>query len=522
MWWGDALRAEIEERFGELLGSGGTLVVRDEKTTSGRVHAGSMKGVAVHGTVAEVLAETGIPVSFIYELNDNDPFDGIPAYLPQEEYAKYLGMPLRDVPTPPGTHAGSFAEYYGNEFASVIQDTGYTPHITWGTDLYKSGKMGALIIRALEHRAEIREIYQRISGSQKPEGWYPLNIVCEGCGKVSTTEVLEWDGELVTYRCRDITMTPGCGHQGQVSPFGGRGKLPWKVEWAAKWSAYGVHIEGAGKDHTTKGGSWQVADTISREVFMYDTPLMIPYEFFLVGGAKMSSSKGNAVSAREVADMLPPELFRFLLTRNISQTTDFSPEGDTIPVLFDTYDRSAEKMREGVEDDVTRHLHFARVPSDRNNPLPYLPRFSQVAFILDMPHMDLVEEVSVMKGGPLTPEDRAELEKRERFARMWLEQFARPEDRTILQQTMPDVVVPEGTKAALRALAAYFDTERTGDEVHQRLHELKEEFGVQPKEFFQTLYAIFLNKDHGPKAGWFLSVLPRDFVVTRLSEAGKE
>src|SRR3989339_2017515 len=114
MWWGDALRAEIEERFGEFLGNGGTLIVRDEKTTSGRVHAGSMKGVAVHGTIAEVLAETGVPVSFIYELNDNDPFDGIPAYLPQDEYAKYLGMPLRSVPTPPGTHAGSFAEYYGN------------------------------------------------------------------------------------------------------------------------------------------------------------------------------------------------------------------------------------------------------------------------------------------------------------------------------------------------------------------------------------------------------------------------
>lgn len=519
MWWADSIRADIEERFGEFLGNGGTLVIRDEKTTSGRVHAGSMKGVAVHGTIAEVLQEAGIPVSFIYELNDNDPFDGIPSYVSQEEYAKYLGMPLRSVPTPPGTHAASFAEYYGNDFASVIQDSGYTPEISWCTALYESGKMDGPILRAIEHRALIREIYQRVSGSQKPEGWYPLNMVCEQCGKVMTTEVLEWDGTEATYRCRDIKLTPGCGYEGKASPFGGRSKLPWKVEWAAKWVAYGVHIEGAGKDHTTKGGAWQVADSIAREVFLYDTPLMVPYEFFLVGGAKMSSSKGNAVSAREVADMVPPELFRFLLTRNIGQTTDFDPAGDTIPVLFDTFDRSAEKVREGVADDVTRHLHFARLPGERHAPLPYLPRFSQIAFIVDMPHMNLKDEVALMKGAPLTPEDEAELAKRERFARIWLEQFARPEDRTILQESMPDVVISEDSKPALRALAEYFDTERTGDEVHQRLHELKDEFGVTPKELFQTIYAIFLNKDHGPKAGWFLSVLPREFVVARLTEA---
>jgi len=32
---------------------------------------------------------------------------------------------------------------------------------------------------------------------------------------------------------------------------------------------------------------------------------------------------------------------------------------------------------------------------------------------------------------------------------------------------------------------------------------------------------LFLGKDHGPKAGWFLSVLPKDFVTTRLREAIK-
>ena len=43
--------------------------------------------------------------------------------------------------------------------------------------------------------------------------------------------------------------------------------------------------------------------------------MRIPYEFFLVGGAKMSSSRGIGASARDMADLLPPEVLRFLMIR---------------------------------------------------------------------------------------------------------------------------------------------------------------------------------------------------------------
>jgi lysyl-tRNA synthetase class I len=33
------------------------------------------------------------------------------------------------------------------------------------------------------------------------------------------------------------------------------------------------------------------------------------------------------------------------------------------------------------------------------------------------------------------------------------------------------------------------------------------------------MYILFLNKESGPKAGWFLAALPRDFVLNRLKEA---
>ncbi len=85
------------------------------------------------------------------------------------------------------------------------------------------------------------------------------------------------------YACGDfVKWAKGCGKGGAVSPFDGNAKLLWKVEWAAKFFVLGVDIEGAGKDHSTKGGAREIADRIAREVYKIEPPVNIPYEFFHV------------------------------------------------------------------------------------------------------------------------------------------------------------------------------------------------------------------------------------------------
>ena len=54
MFWADRIAQEVSERFGK-----GPVLIRDEKTLSGRVHIGSFRGVAIHGAVSEALAERG-------------------------------------------------------------------------------------------------------------------------------------------------------------------------------------------------------------------------------------------------------------------------------------------------------------------------------------------------------------------------------------------------------------------------------------------------------------------------------
>ncbi len=518
-------------RFGGDIAAGRPVVIRDEKTLSGRVHVGSLRGVAVHGAVAEALIQKGVACTFRYELNDFDPMDGFPVYLP-EEFKKYLGLQLRNIPTPAldeikQDSANNFAEYFANDFKSAIAHAGFAPEYYWASELYLSGKMDEVIYQALNAAGAVRSIYKEVSGSQKEDTWLPIHVVCPECGKMVTTEASDFDGDTVAVVCKKykVAYTEGCGFEGRVSPFGGKAKLAWKVEWAAKWKVNGVMVEGGGKDHSTKGGSRDVANHISREVFKYEPPFDIPYEFLLVGGKKMSSSKGKGSSAREVADLLPTKIFRLaLLGKDINQQFNFDLEGDTIPTLFDQYDKLTEGYRAGVEDDYSRLFTFlhAELP-----PPAFLMRFSQVAFLAQMPHLNMLDEAEKLKGSALTTEEEVELGEREAYALRWLQSYAPEKFIFKLQESLPEAAatLTQAQKEALAELYTGLSTEypSTGEAMHALIRSIpvREDISVEAKDFFIALYTIFLGKESGPQAGWFLAALPKEFVLKRLQEASQ-
>lgn len=524
MFWADRIAKEIQETsYAKKATKDAPLIIRDEKTLSGRVHVGSMRGLASHGLIQEVLAEYGIPSRFLWEHNDFDPFDTVPGYLDQEKYKEYLGKPLYTVPSPePGYD--SFAEYFGAEFQAVHAKIGFTPEYYWAyRDLYKPGKMDALIKASLLRADDIRRIMKEVSGSVKEEGWLPISVVCEKCGKMMTTRAYDFDGETVGYTCdRSPDECVPCGHSGRVAPWKGAAKLYWKADWAAKWKAMGVNIEGAGKDHSTKGGSRDVSKHISTEVFGYPEPFNMPYEFFLVGGKKMSSSKGRGSSAKDMSDLFPPALFRLvLLGKELNLQIDVDPSGDSVPRVYDQYDELAQKTRDGIADDFTRMYALIQLPGNQATPpTPWQMRFSEVAFVIQMPHLDLKEEAEKAKGSPLTSEEHVALTERAAYAQYWLTTYAPERYVYKLQETMPTVELSVIQKKALSALAEFVGTgKKTGEELHAKLFELKTEIPIEPKELFSALYRIFLNRESGPKAGWFLSVLPQEFLLARLKEA---
>lgn len=523
MFWADTIADEVERRYQALLESGEPLVVRDEKTASGSAHIGSLRSASLHAVVADVLKSRGHNVKFYFEINDFDPMDGIPSYLDETLYKKYMGRPLCNIPSPVAGYE-NFAEYYGQEYVRALEAVGFGASVYRASELYRSGRMNDQIRQALLKREQIREIYLRISGSEKPENWYPLNVICENCSNLSATNITNFDGELVEYTCSSDTIewAVGCGHTGKISPFDGNAKFPWKIDWPAKFVAMNVSFEGGGKDHYSKGGARQVAEVISKEVFEHEPPYGVFNEFFLVDGKKMSSSKGNAIAAVKATEILPPQMVRLLLLRTpINRQIDFEPSGDSIPVLFDLYDRLAEKYWSGVKDDDSQLFTFVHLPDERAEfPQRYLPRFSQVAFLVQMPHMDIYDEVTKMKEGELTDLDVAELDERVTYAKRWLREYADEKFIFTLQQTIPAAVatLTEPQQAALRLLSDKIELVSSidGQALHELIHEVKAESGLTPQAFFGAIYTVFLGKDSGPKVGWFLSTLTKDFLLKRL------
>ncbi len=520
MLWADRIAGEIRDTCTPK--DGKTFLIRDEKTLSGRVHVGSMRGVAIHGLMAEILSEYGIPNTFQYELNDFDPFDSIPGYLDADTFRGHLGKPLYGVPSPEAGFS-NYAEYFGDEFVQVHKKAGFSPTYYRASEFYQSGKMDALMKTALERAADIRRILKEVSGSVKDESWLPVSVVCENCGKMMTTRAYDYDGETIGYTCdRNPDETVSCGKSGRVAPWKGAAKLFWKADWAAKWIARGVDIEGGGKDHSTRGGSRDVANHICREVFGAEPPFDIPYEFFLVGGKKMSSSKGRGSSAKDMSDLFPPELFRLaLIGKDIREQIDVDPSGESVPRLYDWYDELGESVRAGAADDRTRLYALSELPKNRAAlSAPWQMRFREVAFIVQMAHLSLAEEAARVKGQALTEEESRALEVRAKSAKFWLATYAPEEFKYVLQEEMSEVSLSDAQKKALGMLAEYLQAgERTGEEIHLRLHEMKTEVPIQPKELFQAMYRIFLSRDSGPKAGWFLAGLSRHFVIKRLKEA---
>ncbi len=349
-------------------------------------------------------------------------------------------------------------------------------------------------------------------------------MICPKCKKLGTTKVTGWDGKEVQYCCEKtmVTWAQGCGFCGKISPFDGNAKLPWKVDWPSHWNVLGITFEGAGKDHASRGGSYDIAFALCDEVFKIPKPYYFPYEFFLFGGKKMSSSKGIGLKGRDLTSILPPEVARFLIVRTIPQKAlEFDPIGDTIPKLFDEFDRCAKAFWEKGDEDLSRIFELSQVNDHYTNPL-FLPRFKDIAATIQFPHVDINKRFEVVKGSLLTSGEKEILSQRQKYARIWLDTYAPDEDKFAVSDSLPDIVgtlSPE-QKKYLKNLVEIINKHNTADELQQGLFALSKEQNISPKEAFQAIYTALLGRSSGPKAGWLLSSLDKELVKRRFLEVG--
>lgn len=525
MFWADKLARQIKATRCEPL-----QWVDDMKTPSGKIHVGSLVGVLLHDFIYKSLLDLGVKAKYTYVFNDVDPMDGLPTYLDAKVYKKHMGKPLFTIPAP-DKKSKSLGHQYAYEFVEAMHKLGANPEILWSHELYQSGKMNKVIKEALDKVDLVGKVYQEVGNYDKPKNWYPFQVICPKCGKIGTTEVYAWDGKEVSFRCVPnlVTWAIGCSYKGETSPFNGTGKLMWKVDWPAHWKAIGVTVEGAGKDHSSAGGSRDMAKELLKAVFNYPNPFDIPYEWFLLKGRKMSSSKGVGTPASEFVKIFPPEIGRFIFARNrYNRQTNFNPEGMTIPDLFDEYDRCAAiYWKKGSSDDFGRIYEVAQINDSKDwKTKKFLARFLEVAKVLQDPKIDLTDFFTKKKGSKLTDPEEKILKERTLYAKIWLENYA-PDDLVVRVKKELGAEInrlSELQRKLLQIIARYLkEHEKIEAEVLQNfIYQSGKKLGLKPQEAFAAVYLSLLGKTAGPKAGPLIIEQDREFVVKRFAEVGGE
>jgi lysyl-tRNA synthetase class 1 len=525
MDWADELATSVT----------GPQVVNDSKTPSGTVHVGSLRGPVLVDVIARALRANAIETTFLYGVDDLDPMDA-QALLTPDAVEAAMGRPLAHIPDQVADGHDSYARHHAQVFIDTFAGLGIHPdRYYWMSEIYPTGAVDPYIRLALDGADRVREIYRRVANVRHPDTWHPISVICEQCGKVGTTIVTKWDGERVWYECRPdlVAWAKGCGHAGWVSPFGGRAKLPWNLEWAAQWSIFGVTIEPGGKDLSTAGGSRDRSDAIAREVFEREPPINVAYEFLNIGGRKMSTSKGRGAAAHHIADVVPPEQLRFLFVRpRPNQAIEFDPDGtDAIPRLFDEFDRLAAatagrevkgELPAGYEH-VFRYSLLSPDADVAAEAAAFRPAFAHLALLVQAPGVAVAERVAAEKRAPLTAREKEILRERMAAVRSWLEAYAPDRARVQVHDTLPEAVVdldPSG-RSYLAALAAAAEREEpaSGDAWQAAIFAVAADLGLVPGVAFEAIYRSFLGRPTGPRAGWLLASLDRAFVIRRLREA---
>ena len=122
----------------------------------------------------------------------------------------------------------------------------------------------------------------------------------------------------------------------------------------------------------------------------------------------------------------------------------------------------------------------------------------------------------------LKKEDEAHLQQRTEHVRYWLERFAPEEVKFEVQRTIPKASLTAEQKIILTFFKEKIPLLSWEPEaIHNAIYEISEETKIPIKTAFQAIYEIILGNQQGPRAGYFLSNLDKQFVLQRVTEAVK-
>ncbi len=519
--WIDKLAHELIEREKQLgRNIDGIIRVESGLGASGIPHIGSLGDAVRAYGVKLALEDMDYKSELIAYSDDLDGLRKIPEGLKVD--AADIGRRVSDIDDPLCDKHDSFGEHMSSMLLEGLEAVGITEYVhKTAHETYKNNLLKDQIHEILVNSKKIGDKIEEMTGQEKFQTVIPYFPICSECDKLYTTESFEYieEEKKVRYRCKDSEIGSnkilGCGHNGESDITKGLGKLAWKVEFAARWSAFDIRFEAYGKDIMD---SVKVNDWVADEILGFPHPHHVKYEMFLdKGGKKISKSLGNVVTSQRWLTYGTPESILLLLYKRITGARELGFED--IPGLMDEYNE-------------LESIYFGKTKVDNEAKLVKSKGLYEYVNLLNppknpRPHVNyrlLVELCKIFKDDRLKyvgsklidygtiKEVNSYIENLIALAGNYSDDFEETKIPTA------ELEIDDSSKAALKQLVKLLEENVEIEDLQNSIYSIAKENQVPPKDFFKILYQIILSTNRGPKIGPFIEDIGKKKVADIISK----
>lgn len=521
-FWAEKIADNVIRRAEQSKGEGCEIVCASGISPSGSIHLGNFREIITTHIIAEEIRRRGRKVKHIHSWDDYDRLRKVPSGVP-EDFAKYIGYPLSEIPSPDGSDQ-SYAEYFMASFEHSMSVLGIAPQYIRQSVNYKQGKYASQIRHALENRETIFDIlaqYQTLRQDTPEElaarraAYYPISVYCEQCHCDDTT-VTGFENDTLSYRCNS------CGHEGsfniETNP---SCKLVWKVDWPMRWAREQVDFEPGGADHSSPGSSYTVGKEIVK-LFSWQAPFYTGYAFVgMSGQSKISSSAGGVPTVAQALDIFEPAVLRWLFVRKKPAAAFNIEFGQEMIRIYEEWDRQIAKHHNGklsaqqakeIEITLMNETEHQLTPTPEGLPFRFLTSSADVTC------GEVPQIVIAAKQAELLPEsfdDTDSLYPRLQMAINWAMNYMPEEERTIIRDSFNTEYydsIPEVEREGLATLVNELEEHWSKDALTSLIYGIPKTFLGMPRDakptpeisaaqrqFFVHIYQLICTADTGPR-----------------------
>jgi lysyl-tRNA synthetase class 1 len=477
---------------------------------SGLPHIGTF-GEVVRTTMArrafEELTQGAYATRLICVSDDMDGMRKVPDNVPNPEALKsYLQKPLTAVPDPFGTHE-SYGAHMNARLRAFLDSFLFQYEFASATDLYKTGRYDAMLLRAAESYDAIMDVMLPTLGDERRETYSPFLPISPTTGRVLYVAMKKVDAKAGT-----VTFEDEDGSDATLPVTGGHVKLQWKPDFGMRWAALGVDFEMFGKDHQANA---PVYSKICR-ILGAEPPQQYVYELFLdEKGEKISKTKGNGISVDQWLAYAPAEslsLYQFQKPRTAKKLYF-----DVIPKAVDEYltflsAYAKEDAGARLENPVW-HIHRGQPPANAS-PVSF-------AMLLNLVSAANANTKEVLWGfirreaPEATPESDPLLDQLVGYALKYYADFVKPA-KVYRAPDAKERAALEDLAGRLEAYSGPLD----GESLQTLVYAVGTEHTFEPlRAWFSAIYEVCLGQSQGPRFGGFIALYGVAETIALIHEA---